>query len=70
MTNSSAKPDIFVNSDSNTIEGFSMLIDGEIRYIVMDSETGEIYDNAHGYGYQTAEEAIIIYNQRRGWRAS
>ena len=65
MHNINKKTEIFVKSDSQCIEGFSTLIDGELRYIVIDSETGEVYDNAHGDGYATAEDAVSTYNRLR-----
>lgn len=29
----------------------------DIRYVVVDSETGQVLDNAQGYGYKTAQKA-------------
>lgn len=34
----------------------------DVRYAVYDSETGELLDDAQGYGYKSAEKAV------RAWR--
>lgn len=31
------------------------------RYVIVDSETGEILDDAQGYGYKTAQKAHMAY---------
>lgn len=34
------------------------------RFVIVDLETGEILDDAQGYGYKTAQKAHIGYNYR------
>jgi hypothetical protein len=36
----------------------------EIRYFLVDAETGEILDNANGYGFKTAKGAHVGYSMR------
>lgn len=43
--------------------GFPMT---EIRFVLVDTETGEIVDDAQGYGYKTAHGAHKAY----GWKNS
>ncbi len=33
----------------------------DTRYYIVDTETGEILDNAQGYGYKTAQKAYAAY---------
>lgn len=37
------------------------------RYMVVDTETGEIIDDAHGYGFKTAKGAMksVCYKLRK-----
>jgi hypothetical protein len=35
---------------------------GNIRYIVIDADTGEILDDANGEGYETSEIALTSYD--------
>ena len=42
----------------------SLSRDGEPRYIVVDKETGEILDDAHGYGYKTVQKAHAEYSYK------
>lgn len=34
------------------------------RYVIVDTETGEILDDAQGYGYRTAQKAYAGYNYK------
>lgn len=36
----------------------------EARYVVVDTDTGEILDNAQGYGYRTAQKAYAAYGYK------
>ena len=37
----------------------------EPRYVVVDTETGEIVDNAQGYGYRTREKAFKAWGYKQ-----
>lgn len=37
----------------------------EQRYVVVDTETGEIVDNAQGYGYRTKEKAYKAWSYKQ-----
>ena len=41
-------------------------LERETRFVIMDLETGEILDDAQGYGYKTAVKAHRAY----GWKQS
>ena len=34
---------------------------GQMRYIIVNTDTGEILDNAQGYGYKTPQKAYAAY---------
>lgn len=34
----------------------------DYRYVIVDIDTGEILDDAQGYGYRTAQKAYAGYN--------
>lgn len=36
----------------------------DYRYVIVDIETGEILDDAQGYGYKTAQKAYAGYNYK------
>lgn len=36
----------------------------EKRFIIVDKDTGEILDDAQGYGYKTAQKAYAAYNYK------
>lgn len=36
------------------------------RYVISDSETGDVIDNAQGYGFKTPE-AAVRYATPKGW---
>ena len=40
-------------------------INQELRYIVIDEITGEILDNAQGYGFKTYNNALKSYNFKK-----
>lgn len=35
------------------------------RFVIIDTETGEILDNAQGYGYKTAQKAYAGYSYKK-----
>lgn len=39
---------------------------GELRYIVVDAETGKTLDNSRGFGYKSAEKAKAGWNYKQG----
>jgi len=39
-------------------------IETDIRYIIVDETTGEIIDDAQGYGYKTKQKAYSAYNYK------
>ena len=39
-------------------------IETDIRYIIVDETTGEIIDDAQGYGYKTKQKAHSAYNYK------
>lgn len=41
------------------IDGF---VQSETRYIIVDADTGEVFDNAQGYGYKTKQKAMAAFN--------
>lgn len=43
-------------------ESLSKLYD--YRYVIVDIDTGEILDDAQGYGYRTAQKAYAGYNYK------
>lgn len=47
--------DIVVMEDSNLSKSY------EKRFVVVDKNTGEILDNAQGYGYKTMQKAYAAY---------
>lgn len=34
----------------------------EERFVIIDKDTGEIFDDAQGYGYKTVQKAYAAYN--------
>lgn len=36
----------------------------DIRYVIVDKDTGEILDDAQGYGYKTAQKAYAAYGYK------
>ena len=39
------------------------------RYIVVDKDTGEIVDDAQGYGYKTAHKAFAAYRYKHKYKS-
>lgn len=39
--------------------------DGSPRYIIIDAETGEIIDDAQGYGFRSPQKAYACYHHRQ-----
>lgn len=37
----------------------------EYRYIILDADTGEIFDDAQGYGYKEYKSALRAFNYKR-----
>lgn len=37
-------------------------VEKETRYVIVDADTGEIFDDAQGYGYKTKQKAMAAYN--------
>lgn len=46
------------------VENSSLSRDGEPRFTVVDKETGEILDDAQGYGYKTVQKAYAGYSYK------
>ena len=46
------------------IEDKSLSKQYEKRYIVIDEDTGEILDDAQGYGYKSVQKAYAAYNYK------
>lgn len=40
------------------------------RYIVVDKKTGEVLDNAQGYGYKTIQNAYAAYEYKTKYRSN
>ncbi len=38
---------------------------GETRYVIVNQETGEIMDDARGYGYKSKQNAYACYGYKR-----
>lgn len=37
----------------------------EYRYIIIDSDTGEVFDDAQGFGYKTAQKAYAAFSWKK-----
>ena len=44
------------------IDIFSDQNQHESRFAIVDADTGELFDDAQGYGYRSVEKAISAYN--------
>lgn len=44
-------------------EGYPILVD-DIRYVLVDTDTGEIVDDAQGYGYKSAQGAYAAWGYK------
>lgn len=49
------------NHKANMEDDFYGYDTGETRYCIVSTETGEILDDAQGYGYRTAQKAYAAY---------
>ena len=38
--------------------------DRELRWVIIDGDTGEVFDDAQGYGYKTAQKAHIALSYK------
>ena len=38
------------------------IIEQEKRYVIIDADTGEIFDGAQGYGYKSRQKAYVALN--------
>lgn len=50
-----------MNKKIKAIEGGSMSAKYKPRYILIDTETGEVVDDAQGYGYKSVRNAYAAY---------
>lgn len=56
-----------VKKTESTVKAIKKNINGDpYRYVMMDTETGEILDDAQGYGYKTPQKAYAAYNYKHG----
>lgn len=46
------------------IENKSLSRNYEKRYVVVDKDTGEVLDDAQGYGYKSVQKAYAAYNYK------
>jgi hypothetical protein len=37
----------------------------EMRYIIVDADTGKVFDDAQGYGYKTKQKAYAAFNYKK-----
>ncbi|MDE5557476.1 MAG: hypothetical protein K2J32_07255 [Ruminococcus sp.] len=37
----------------------------ETRYVIINSDTGEVFDDAQGYGYRTPQKAYAAFNWKK-----
>lgn len=40
-------------------------VEKEKRYIIVNADTGDVFDDAQGYGYKTKQKALIAYNYKK-----
>lgn len=48
----------------NSVKAVETNINDETRYILIDTETGEIIDDAQGYGFHTPQKAYAAYSYK------
>lgn len=53
-----------MNKDFKAIRADYLSMGDESRYIIINSETGEVLDDAQGYGFKTAQKAIACWNYK------
>lgn len=58
MSNSDTKRDVTVIKDNNLSSLY------ESRFVIVDKTTGEVLDNAQGYGYKTPQKAYAAWNYK------
>lgn len=52
-------------SGIEVIASESLSKDGEKRYVIVDPETGEILDDAQGYGFRSKRNAYAAYTHKQ-----
>lgn len=53
-----------INNEKEPWENHPAYTTSEIRYRIISTETGEILDDAQGYGYKTAQKAYAAYGYK------
>lgn len=48
----------------NSVKAVETIINDEKRYVLIDIETGEIIDDAQGYGFHTPQKAYASYSYK------
>lgn len=48
----------------DSVKAVETKINDDIRYVLIDIETGEIIDDAQGYGFRTPQKAYSAYSYR------
>ena len=51
--------------EGKKLKGEKVIINNNPRFIIVDSETGEVLDDAQGYGYKTIQGAFKAYKFKR-----
>ena len=51
--------------EGKKLKSEKVIINNNPRFIIVDSETGEVLDDAQGYGYKTIEGAFKAYKFKR-----
>ena len=53
-------------SKVKVVEQYKKVSDGwqDTRYVIVDEETGDILDDAQGYGYRTKQKAMAAWNYK------
>lgn len=52
-------------SNIEAVESNTLSTPYDHRYVIVDNETGEIIDNAQGYGYKSKRNAYAAYGYKR-----
>lgn len=52
------------NSDIKAIKSDSLSSSYDTRFVIVNTETGEILDDAQGYGYRSAQKAYAAYTYK------
>ena len=53
------------NMEEKKLKSEKVIINNNPRFIIVDSETGEVLDDAQGYGYKTIKGAFKAYKFKR-----